>query len=163
MKKDVLATFKEKLFECNKHIEKMQNASEYLQPILPLTIAKYNSLDKIESSFIDQFIFRFAKLQDTLGGSIFKYILIMANEEVKKMTFLDILNRLEELEIIDKIEWIKLRELRNEIAHEYSFNQSEIVEAINQIYKNSNLLIKVNQSICDFVALKYDFKCEKLN
>lgn len=160
MKKDVVATFNEKLFECSKHIEKMQDAYEYLQPILPLTIDKYNNLNKIESSFIDQFIFRFAKLQDTLGGSVFKYILIMGNEEVKKMTFLDILNRLEELEIIDKIEWIKLRELRNEIAHEYSFNQREIVEAINKIYKDSELLIKVNQAICDFVALKYDFKCE---
>jgi hypothetical protein len=159
MKKDIEATFKEKLFECRKHIEKMQDSSEYLQSILPLTEEKYNNLDKIESSFIDQFIFRFAKLQDTLGGSVFKFILVMASEEVKKMTFLDILNRLEELEIIEKSEWMKLRELRNEIAHEYSFNQEEIVDAINQIYKKRGLLIEVNQSICEFIDLKYNIKC----
>ncbi len=34
----------------------------------------------------------------------------------------------ESLELIDKNEWLNLRELRNEIAHEYSFNQDEIVD-----------------------------------
>jgi len=38
------------------------------------------------------------------------------------MTFLDILNRLEGLEIINKNRWLNLREVRNEIAYEYSFN-----------------------------------------
>jgi len=38
------------------------------------------------------------------------------------MTFLDILNRLEGLEIIDKNRWLNLREVRNEIAYESSFN-----------------------------------------
>jgi len=48
--------------------------------------------------------------------------------EAKKKTFIDILNRLEELEIADKAEWLKLREIRNDIAHEYSFNKDEVVE-----------------------------------
>ena len=57
-----------------------------------------------------------------MGGRIFPAILSLAQEDVKKKTFIDILNRLEELEVLDKNQWLNLREARNEIAHEYSFN-----------------------------------------
>gem|GEM_PF-6271615 len=53
------------------------------------------------------------------------------------MSFINRLNRLEELEIIDRLEWMSLRSSRNEIAHEYSYNTEDIVENINFIYKKS--------------------------
>jgi len=144
---DIKNTFQEKIYECNKHIEKMNDAKEYLKDIMPLSLEKYMLLDKIESSFIDQLNFRFSKLQDTMGESLFKSILIMSKEEVKKKTFLDILNRLEELEIINKNEWLKLREVRNEIAHEYSFNQEEVVDNINLIFTKSDDLINTYNDV----------------
>lgn len=137
MKKDFSNTLKEKLFECDRHVEKLQSAKEYLKDIMPLDVEKYMKLDKIPSSFIDQLNFRFSKLQDTTGESLFRFLLIISQENVKKMTFLDILNRLEELELIDKEEWIELREIRNEVAHEYSFNQEEVVDNINLIYQKN--------------------------
>ena len=137
MKKDFSNTLKEKLFECDRHVEKLQSAKEYLKDIMPLDVEKYKKLDKIPSSFIDQLNFRFSKLQDTTGESLFRFLLIISQENVKKMTFLDILNRLEELELIDKEEWIELREIRNEVAHEYSFNQEEVVDNINLIYQKN--------------------------
>lgn len=156
---DIKNTFQEKIFECNKHVEKIQDAKEYLQEIMPLDLKRYVSLTKIESSFIDQLNFRFSKLQDTIGESLFKSILIMAQEEVKKLTFLDILNRLEELEVINKNEWLHLREVRNEIAHEYSFNQQEVVDNINLIYKKSTELIAIYNNICKFIQMKFSIGC----
>ena len=102
MKKDIQDSLEQKLYECNKHIEKINTAKEYLKDIMPLSVDSYLKIDKIQSSFIDQLIFRFSKLQDTIGGFLFKATLILAKEDVKPMTFLDILNRLEELKIIDK-------------------------------------------------------------
>ena len=156
---DIKNTFQEKLYECNKHIEKINDAKEYLKDIMPLSVEKYLSLGKIESSFIDQLNFRFSKLQDSMGESIFKSILIMSKEEVKKKTFLDILNRLEELEIVDKNSWLKLREVRNEIAHEYSFNQEEVVDNINLIYNKSDELIGIYHNICRFIKIKFSLSC----
>lgn len=161
--KDIKHSFQEKLYECNKHVEKMRDAKEYLSEHMPLTLDEYLNIDKIISSFIDQLNFRFAKLQDTMGESIFKSILILSEENVKRMTFLDILNRLEELEIIDKDEWLQLREIRNEIAHEYSFNQQEVIDNINQIYEKSNVLIKKYIHACVFIEAKFNIVCDVKN
>lgn len=154
--KDILHTFKEKLYECDIHVEKIEDAKEYLKNIMPLTVDKYISSNKIDSSFIDQLNFRFTKLQDTMGDGIFKSILILSKEDVKKMTFLDVLNRLEELEIVDKNDWLKLREVRNEIAHEYSSNQDEVVDNINLIYKKSDDLIRCYKIVYRFITAKFD-------
>ena len=151
MIKNIEDSFNQKLYECNKHIEKLNDAKEYLAKKMPLTLQNYLEVDKIQSSFIDQLNFRFSKLQDTIGESILKGILILTKEDIKKMTFLDILNRLEGLEIIDKNEWLSLREIRNEIAHEYSFNQDEVVDSINLIYQKSDLLIATYNKLYQFI------------
>jgi len=156
MNKDIINTFKEKLYECNKHIERLKDAKEYLKEVMPLTKERYMQIDKITSSFIDQLNFRFSKLQDTMGESIFKSILILSKENVKKMTFLDILNRLEELEVLNKNEWLELREIRNEIAHEYSFNQDEVVDNINLIYQKTDILIDIYKLTNDFIIKKFN-------
>ncbi len=124
---------------------------EYLASIMPLTVDGYLEIDKIQSSFIDQLNFRFSKLQDTIGESILKGALVLSKEDVKKMTFIDILNRLEGLEIIDKNIWLNLREVRNEIAYEYSFNQNKVVDNINLIYKKSDELIAIYKKLVLFV------------
>lgn len=151
MKKDINDSFNRKMHECDKHIEKLNDAKEYLKDTIPLTTKNYLTIDKIQSSFIDQLNFRFSKLQDTIGESILKGILILAEENVEKMTFLDILNRLEKLDIVDKNRWLELREVRNEIAHEYSFNQDEVVDSINLIYDKSDELISIYSDICKYM------------
>ncbi len=145
----------EKIYECNKHIEKLNDAKDYLQKYMPLSVEKYSSVDKITGSFIDQLCFRFSKLQDTLGESLFRYILILAEENVKKMTFIDMLIRLEELEILNKNEWLELREIRNEIAHEYSYNQEEVVANINMIYDKAERLIDIFRTIDKFITERF--------
>jgi len=154
--KDIHNTFKEKLYECKKHIEKIEDAKEYLQDKIPIDVESYQQIDKITSSFIDQLIYRFLKLQDTIGESIFKSILILSHEDVKKMTFIDILNRFEELELLDKTLWLSLRELRNDIAHEYSFNQEEVVDNINLIYSKSSLLIDTFKVLENYIEDKFE-------
>ena len=149
-------SFKEQLYECHKHVEKIIIAKQHLSKLVPLTVESYSRLNDIEMSFIDQLIFRFSKLQDTLGERIFPSVLKLSKEDVKQKTFVDILNRLEELEIIDKNEWLKLREIRNEIAHEYSFNTEEVIESITNIYNASSDLIKINNDIYKFCQEKFN-------
>ncbi len=100
---------------------------------------------------------RFSKLQDTLGEKIFPSILMLAKEDVKRKTFIDILNRLEELEIVDKNEWLKLTEIRNEIAYEYSFNTAEVVESIANVYNVCKDLVRINDEANDFCQEKIFF------
>ena len=158
MSLDVKNSFKEKLYECNRHVQKIGIAKKHISDIIPLSIDKYQHMNDEDSSFIDQMIFRFSKLQDTIGEKIFPSILKLSKEDVKRKTFIDILNRLEELEVIDKNRWLRLREIRNEIAHEYSFNTQEIVDSINDIYMATEELIDIYNSVYDFSQKKFSLR-----
>jgi len=84
--KDITDTLEKKLYECDKHVQKLHDAKEFLADIMPLSLENYLKIDKIQSSFIDQLNFRFSKLQDTVGESIIKSILILSKEPIEKMT-----------------------------------------------------------------------------
>ena len=155
--KDIRQTFIEKLHECNQHKKRLLSAKNRLRSYVPFDLESYNNLDELTVSVIDQMIFRFSKLQDTLGDKVFPSILELNGEQVKRMTFIDRLNRLEELELLYKDEWMGLRKDRNEIAHEYSFNQDEVVDSINLIYKRVDDLLKIYDDIINYCFEKFDF------
>lgn len=155
--KDVRATFVEKLHECNQHKSKILKAKNYLKENIPLTLEVYETLDDIKISFIDQLIFRFSKLQDTMGDKLFSSFLELVGEESEKMTFIDKLNRLEKLELLYKNDWMKLRKDRNEIAHEYSFNQEEVVDSINIIYNDIDELLSIYDVFYNYCYDKFEF------
>jgi len=155
--RDKIQTFREKLYECDQHKKRLLSAKNNLQSIMPLNLKTYEKLEDISISIIDQMIFRFSKLQDTMGEKIFPAILELNGESVKKMSFIDRLNRLEELELLYKNEWMELRHDRNEIAHEYSFNQDEVVDSINLIYTKVDKLIDIYNSLRSYCYNKFEF------
>ena len=61
---------------------------------MPLDTTKYDDLTEEQVENIDQFIFRFSKLQDAMGERLFRGVLICLGEKVKNKQFLDLLNRL---------------------------------------------------------------------
>ena len=149
--------FVEKLHECNQHKKRLVIAREHLKDIMPLDINSYNHLDEIQMSFVDQMVYRFSKLQDRMGEKIFKAVLEFGGEDVKRMIFIDRLNRLEELGLLYKDEWMQLGKLRNEIAHEYSFNQEEVVENIIAVFKKVKNLLRIYEEIYNYCKEKFDF------
>ena len=68
------------------------------------------------------------------------------NENVDK-PFLDILNSLEKLEILDVDEWFELREIRNEIADNYEENETTGRAIINSLYNSKNELQSILKMI----------------
>ncbi|OHE00559.1 MAG: hypothetical protein A2W82_07025 [Sulfurimonas sp. RIFCSPLOWO2_12_36_12] len=98
-------------------------------------------------------MFRFTKLQDTLGDKIFKLIVANYEQEVSSLPFIDILNKLEKTEyIFSAKEWMNLRKVRNNIAHQYDDEPEEMSQAINEIVSNKDVLLK----IYDKVKQKYN-------
>jgi hypothetical protein len=160
--RDIKQTFIEKLHECNQHKKRLLSAKNRLKSHIPLNTEQYNNLDDNYISIIDQMIFRFSKLQDTIGDKIFPSILELSGEKVKSMTFIDRLNRLEELELLYKDDWMNLRKERNEIAHEYSFNQDEVVDGINLIFNRIDNLLKIYDDIYNYCFKKFEFINESI-
>ncbi len=129
---------------CAIHLMRMDFAKSKVEPFLPLRSDNYYDLDDITISFLDQFIFRFSKLQDTMGSRLFPSILELLAEPVAEKAFIDVLNRLEKLEIIESaLYWIELRKIRNDIAHEYPASLAERIEGMNILFDNLEILKQI--------------------
>jgi predicted nucleotidyltransferase len=149
------------LHECDKHIERIEGAYSLVKDILPLSALSYENLDDDKVRSIDQYLFRFAKLQDTIGEKLFKIVVSEYVEDSSRLTFLDILNRLEKVGILeDANSWKALRNVRNSISHQYDDNSDEMADAINKIFAQKDILVsiykKIKQHFKDEILLKED-------
>ena len=92
------------LNESYKHLLRLENAFESLQKsyIFPITIDDFKLVLVCTEhlAYSDQIIYRFSKLQDCMGAKLFKSVFLYEGENVNK-PFLDILNRLEDIDIIN--------------------------------------------------------------
>ena len=129
---------------CDKHILRINEALEELSAVLPLSSDNYATLNSEQIRCLDQFIFRFSKLQDAMGAKIFRYILEYLDEDVTSLPMRDILNRLEKYKFLpDANEWIYIRELRNEIAHDYPLMENDVVHVLNELFSKVDVMYSI--------------------
>jgi hypothetical protein len=141
MKKKEEKLLKRTLKECDKHRHRMNYAYRQLAPLVPFDGEKVKDLNDEEISKLDQYIFRFSKLQDAIGQRLFKSVLQFLGEEVYGKPFLDVFHRLEQIGAIQNYEeWNTLRIMRNGITHEYDENPYELAEKINGILNSKEKL-----------------------
>ncbi|HRF45310.1 MAG TPA: hypothetical protein PLD30_13900 [Candidatus Competibacteraceae bacterium] len=78
---------------------------------------------------LDQFAYRFTKLQDVISTQLFRrFALDVLHEPVESLPVIDILNLLERYGYIPSVmRWQEIREIRNQITHEYRLNPSELI------------------------------------
>ena len=135
----------EKYFhECDKHILRIEHAYRKISPSLPISASAYPLLNDEQIEAIDQYLFRFAKLQDTMGDKLFKLILSQYEENLQQLSLIDILNKLEKLEFLPSAkEWLILRKIRNEISHQYDDEPEEMSQAINHILGQKGIIFGI--------------------
>ena len=85
-----------------------------------LAAADLERLSPPDRRMLDQFAYRYTRLQDYLGTRLFPAILRALGEEIAAMPVLDRLARLEQLGWLPSAEeWSDLRRIRNEFTHDY--------------------------------------------
>ena len=141
---------KKHLKEALIHLERLESAVRELEKHDIFLLDNY-SIKAISNNpellaYSDQVIYRFSKLQDTIGAKLFKSYLLAQGESTDK-PFIDILNRLEKDGILSVDEWFELRDLRNEIAHEYEDDTDSIQNILNTIYSKKELLKQIIKNI----------------
>ena len=140
------------------HLKRMDFARSKVNKFLPINRDNYYLLDDEIIGFLDQYIFRFSKIQDLIGSRLFPLTLQALAEPIEDKAFIDILNRLEKLKIIDSATvWIELRKIRNDIAHEYPSNLNERIEGINILFENFSTL-KIILERCSQVLEEHGYK-----
>jgi len=110
------------LWEADRHAAALSDAlSEW-------EACSVSSLDQLETSRLlvrlsDQLLFRFTKLQDAMGERLVPATLQHLSEPFEDWPMRDRLNRLEKLGYLDVGDWLRWREVRNRLAHEYPDQQ----------------------------------------
>lgn len=128
----------------------------------PLDVNKYRILSDEEIEHIDQMVYRFSKLQDSMGERLFKSVLMFLEEDIKNKPFLDILSRLEQLSILpSRDEWIRLRKLRNELSHEYSNEDEENVAVLNALFDEIKSLNGIFLEIKSYFDLRLSARIDE--
>lgn len=106
----------------------------------------YEELDKFES-----LTSRFARISDIVTQKILKNIFLLLREDAK--TFIDKVNLAEKLEIIPGAEQLKvIRDLRNEITHEYCMD--DITEIFKNVLEYSDALLETVEKVKIYVSDK---------
>jgi hypothetical protein len=152
-KKDKL---NEAVLLCTIHSERMSFAREKIKMHFPLNRERYIRLQPEELSFFDQLIFRFSKMQDSMGGKLFTAILENLGEEISGLPFIDRLAKLEELSVIPSADdWLLLRETRNIVTHEYPFITDEVIQGLNLLNEHYNLIMEIWKQVEKFISNRF--------
>ena len=139
------------LKECDKHVKRIIESFNEVHEKFPLSAKKYSELSDYDIKNIDQYLFRFSKLQDTIGNKLFKAVVGNYVENIEELTFLDILNKLEKIGIIDSAEeWNLLRTIRNDISHQYDDSPAQMAEALNNILAQKDVIIEIYHNLKEY-------------
>ena len=123
------------LAECKKHIHRIDTARKFLEPLFPLTEGRLNALSDEQTAVLDQFLYRFAKLQDCIGLRLIPAVYSLLENDTSAHPFIYILNRIEKLGVLTSAaDWQYFRLLRNNFAHEYPERPDDIINGVNALY-----------------------------
>src|SRR6056297_175277 len=134
MNETAAATIGSALKECDSHVAKCRRARALLEQVFPLSCERFKNLEEDTIEHIDQLVYRFTKMQDSMGMRLLPSLYSYVEADDSPKPFLTILMRLEQLGILTSAEqWQFFRNLRNNLAHDYP-------ESIEQTVHTPNLL-----------------------
>ena len=116
---------------CSRHLQFLRAARARLPQ--PLTATHLAAESDTLVAALDQFAFRFVRLQDTMGARMFRAVLVeILREPYEDAPLRDVLDRLEGLRLIDSADaWERIRVMRNALAHDYPESPEEKAAALN--------------------------------
>ena len=148
MKDETRLKIESSIKENRSHRQKIERAKELLKGLFPTDVTSFQAFSQQEIEHIDQFIYRFTKMQDSLGLRLIPGIYAWLENDTSPKPFLDILNRLEKLGIIDSVDnWQFFRNLRNNLAHDYPESLVQTVETLSLLYDEIDKFLQIFQEL----------------
>lgn len=115
---------------CKGHADALTDALSDMQ-LRSFGPSDYAQLSKADRRLLDQFAYRYTRLQDDMGACLFPAILRALGEDVAAMPALDRFARMEQLGLLPSAEeWNTLRQIRNQFAHDYPDTANERFERL---------------------------------
>lgn len=125
---------------CETHREGLSDALTDLDE-RQLSEGAIGSLSKEDRRLLDQFAYRYTRLQDDMGQRLLPAVLRALGEDVASLPAIDQFNRLEQLGWLPSAdEWTDLRRIRNEFTHEYPESTQERFERLQLAFESARRL-----------------------
>lgn len=131
----VAATIDSAIQEGEAHIRRMERAATILGNVFPMAPESLPGLPEETVTVVDQFVYRFTKLQDSMATRLLPSVYAYLNADDSPRPFLDILTALEKLGVLTSEEdWQFFRGLRNNLAHDYPESTAQTTETLNTLF-----------------------------
>ncbi len=141
-------TIESSLAECDSHLARMNQAYSRIGGVLPFNQDNFPPVDDNTSAHLDQFLFRFIKMQDSIAKRLLPSLYQVLEDNQDSRPFLDILNRLEQLGFIESVEiWQFFRDLRNNLAHDYPESREQNIINLNLLFQKRGEFISLYTGI----------------
>ncbi len=128
---------------CQGHADALQEALQDIQG-RALDEYDYNHLNKEDRRLLDQFAYRYTRLQDDMGTKLMPAVLKALGEDVAPMSALDRFARLEQLGwLVSADNWQTLRQIRNQFAHDYPYNPTDRFERLQAAIHAAGQILSV--------------------
>lgn len=113
-------------------------------------------LSKTDRRLLDQFAYRYTRLQDDLGARLMPAALRALGEDVATMSALDRFDRLEQIGWLPSAEeWTELRRIRNEFAHEYPETAEERHQRFQAAIRAAEKLLVILQGFQNRIEQRF--------
>ncbi len=117
------------------HATRITDVMRKLQYMFPISEEKVKALSDEELFMVDFLVNRFAKLQDYIGSKVIDLFFEVSGETTEGLTIIDKLHQLEKIGILEDAEiWLKMRKIRNHIAHEYPDHPELTAKYLNEAF-----------------------------
>jgi len=114
----------------------------------PFTYKRAVSLEKDAelAEQVEAFSSRFCRLQDTIGDKLLPAWLDVLGENPK--IAIENLDKAEKIGVLSSVElWLELRQLRNQMVHEYIEDLSVLADALQTSFENLEFIVGVGNAI----------------
>ncbi len=143
---------------CLGHVEALSEALEDMDQ-RSFSAADLSHLNKADRRLLDQFAYRYTRLQDDMGARLMPAALRALGEEIASMPALDRYSRLEQLGWLPSAdEWVNLRLIRNEFTHDYPDSPAERFERLQAATAAAKRGIVIMEHISQKIRQRFDVK-----
>ena len=128
---------------CQGHADALSEAMQDMQ-LRALGADDYTHLNKDDRRLLDQFAYRYTRLQDDMGARLMPSVLKALGEDIAPMSAIDRFTRLEQLGWLQSADdWLMLRQVRNQFAHDYPERPTERFERLQAAIQAARHLLMI--------------------
>lgn len=142
------------LDEIDRHFDLLNYEEEKLIKRLPLKKEYFEDYEFLV--LLDAFIFRFIKVQSSIGEKLFPiFFEVLTGKPYTEVSFIDILNTLEKYSFLKSADkWNRIRKLRNEFVHIYPWETEQKMEAVKEALDMLLFIKETYKKIKEYVVEK---------